>query len=292
MNIKKLKTDFPSMLAAIKQFFRGSLKLRLEGCDYRFASSEALTFALAPRSGVPADRLQLLYRQNEAELNSEAVRLRETEARFCQILDDSRRAGGRALHQSLPEYEPAVSKDHGWREVFSALLGLGRRGETWLQAALPAYLHYLDERRQVIGSLLVLAANVRAAGAGSELRTQTVDAAAASDNAREFTRLPQGKTVSFRLARGQSLPLSLARHTFQLAHESGWELIADDGQRYTLREGINSVGRSRENTVRINAGLRNISRKHLLAHPLGDDEIALTDVSSSGTYVRPVALAS
>ena len=157
---------------------------------------------------------------------------------------------------------------------------------------------YLDERRQVIGSLLLLAANARAAAAvpageaGQAQRTQTLDISAAAKTPAAFRRLPQGKTVSFHLEPGQALTLTLARHAFVLAHEADWELVADDGQRYTLHDGVNTVGRSRDNSVRLSPSLRNVSRKHLLAHPLGDDEIALTDVSSSGTYVRPVALAS
>ncbi|MCB1746365.1 MAG: FHA domain-containing protein, partial [Gammaproteobacteria bacterium] len=69
-------------------------------------------------------------------------------------------------------------------------------------------------------------------------------------------------------------------------------LLADDGQRYTLQRGVNTIGRSRDNSVMVSSALRNISRKHLLVETVGQDAVMLTDLSSSGTFIPPTAIAS
>jgi hypothetical protein len=108
----------------------------------------------------------------------------------------------------------------------------------------------------------------------------------------ELRRLPQGEAVTIKLARGGAISLKLARHRFSLTHNRDWTLVADNGKTYTLHAGVNCVGRGRDNDVSLDADFRNVSRRHLLAQPLADDVIVLTDLSSHGTYVPPTGLAS
>ena len=97
---------------------------------------------------------------------------------------------------------------------------------------------------------------------------------------------------------GGSLPdwievmIKLARHDFALAREPDWSLKAETGERFDLHAGTNCVGRSRVNEFAVNSSLKQVSRKHLIAEPLGADMIALTDVSTGGTFIPPEALAS
>jgi len=95
-----------------------------------------------------------------------------------------------------------------------------------------------------------------------------------------------------RLEHGREVTIALARHRFAIAHDRGWALIADGGQRYVLRDGVNSVGRGRDNSIAVDSTLRNVSRKHLLVEPVGKDALVLTDLSSTGTFIPQTAIAS
>lgn len=95
------------------------------------------------------------------------------------------------------------------------------------------------------------------------------------------------------MARGSAISLKLAKHPFSLTHNREWTLVAADGKIYTLHAGVNRVGRGRDNDVALlDADFRNVSRQHLLAQPLADDVMVLTDISVHGTYAPPAALAS
>ena len=265
-----------------------------------FSDVADFEFALGARTGVLPARLHELMQRSGTELEAELQGIRTLDQRLGGIIDaqDSLRqpCGPAIAHLGVAVF----SKDYEWRGMFARLLELPPECDRFLRTALIQYRHYLSARLSTVR--LVTGMQAATAGGNAALDDSAEHARATmmftSDGGLlplrrdELRRLPQGEAVTLRLARGSAISLKLARHHFSLTHNRDWTLVADNGKTYTLHAGVNCVGRGRDNDVSLDSDFRNVSRKHLLAQPLDDDVILLTDISSHGTYVPPTALAS
>ncbi|MEQ8496568.1 MAG: FHA domain-containing protein [Gammaproteobacteria bacterium] len=274
----------------------GLLHLTLGDVTYRFATLADLDFALAARTSVPAERLRQLYASDIPALEADSIKLRTLVLQLDGILEDLD-AHGIAVSRSLQRTGVGmISKDHEWRAIFGQLQQHEDQGAGYARLVLVRYLEFLAERREMLDAVLAqkrACAAQRARTTGPDAATIVTTAPATASTARPaLSRLPHGRAVVLELAAGRQIEIALARHRFALSHERDWTLVTADGQRFVLQPGLNSVGRSRENTVPVDDTLRNVSRTHLLAEPLGPDRIALTDLSSSGTFVAATAIAS
>ena len=274
-----------------------SVELPWGGDKLRFDSLGDFEFALNARTGVLPARLHELTQRSASELETEQQGILNLSQRIATIVDanaSSRLPCAPALAQLGVS---VFSKDFEWRSLFAHLLELPPSGDRYVRAALDKYQQYLSARLTTVR----LVAGMKVQSAGTEEKEDghakatvmfETDGALRPFSRDELRRLPQGDSVTLRLARGSAISLKLARHRFSLTHNREWMLVADNGKSYTLHEGVNCVGRGRDNDVSLDADFRNVSRKHLLAQPLDDDVILLTDISSHGTYVPPTALAS
>ena len=102
-----------------------------------------------------------------------------------------------------------------------------------------------------------------------------------------YRRLPQGEAVTLHALPGHAINLLLAKYSFELINNNGWSLIDSRNRIYPLSNDLNYVGRGRENDVALSAEYRNISRKHVIVHPLDDSSVVIIDLSSHGTFVPP-----
>lgn len=262
----------------------------------RFENLADFEFALAARTGVPPARLHELMQRTPRELDAEALGIRSLEQRIATIVanyDTDKMPCAAAVAQLGVS---VFSKDYEWRTLFARLIEQPRASNVFVHAALRKYLHYLTARLNTLHLVLDMRATAPMADESDDNPAKATLMYSATRGVRPFERdelqrLPQGETVTLRLAPGSAISLKLARHQFSLTHNREWTLVADNGKTYTLHAGVNCVGRSRDNDVPLDADFRNVSRKHLLAQPVGDDAILLTDISSHGTYVPPTALA-
>ena len=289
-----------SLMQRVSGLLQRPLRIELQGRVHVFADPNAFTFSLAPRTAVPALRISELYLRDESALGAEVTRVGKLERQLTDIVRDHEMHGHSLLRTLRQTGVMMISKDHDWRAIFDQLITVDHRDTAYARIAISNYLSYLSQRRDVIGSIRLLKENAsqesKAAHVGAmpesvtQIFREPVPIEAKSPT--PFQRLPQGKAVTLKLLPGTDLTIQLARHCFSLAHGRDWALIADNGQRYALSDGLNSVGRSRENSVAVDSAFRNVSRRHLLVQPVDDDTIVLTDVSSCGTFVAPTALAS
>ncbi len=294
MNIKDRITCRPGSLSSpLKNVFRRALKLELDGRRYVFGNPEEFDFAIRSRTAVPAARIGALYFKNEQELGNEAQTLVTLEQDLKAALQ-RHAAEQDTLVGALREIGiMVISKDQGWRLLFDSFIQAGVTNDSYTAILIDRYLEYLAARRDAIGSISLLKASAAGAQqAPSELATGTVEPLAAKTEASaSLKRLPQGRRIKLKLVPGRDLTISLARHTFSLSHNNHWSLIARNGERYLLHSGPNSIGRSRRNHISVDSTLKAISRQHLIAEPLGKDEIAITDTSACGTYIVEDSLA-
>lgn len=259
----------------------------------RFEVPTDFAFALSARTNVPPSRLQALLQRTRTELEVEGLEIANLERRLGDVVaaydSDMQPCGPAIAHLGIGIF----SQDFDWRLLFARLVELPCDCDDFVRVALIKYLQYLKARRGSV--LLAMATKAPMSVAGGHIQAplmRTSSAAMAAFEPDELRRLPQGKAVTLHLARGSVISLKLAKHAFSLTHDREWTLIAGDGKSYPLHAGINRVGRGRDNDVALDADFRNVSRAHLLAQPVADDAIVLTDISAHGTYVPPTALAS
>ena len=274
------------------------LRLRLHGRELVFRNCREFEFAICARAAVPAVRIGELLKRSGAELDVEADNLRSLALRLTGMVEDFEQRG-LSISDTLSQTGiMMISKDHDWRQVFTALLDLPEQAQSYVATALRQYIRYLEARQDALKAAAAMRygraaaehAPVETAMAQTTAFDATMAYSAEGNHAMptaRLRRLPRGQAVMLKLERGRKLAIQLARHRFALAHDGEWALVGDDGSRYVLKPGVNSVGRSRENNVPVNSQLRNISRRHLLAEPRDRDCIMLTDLSTGGTFVAP-----
>lgn len=271
------------------------LELALDGERLCFASPRELEFALAGRTSLPPEKLARVMEQPEEALRREAQGIRAVEKVLADVL-----TGMREDVTSIGSFlsgldRTLISKDHGWREILSALERLDADFERYKRVALLKYLQYLSCRQQVLRSVFALRHG--AAGPedrdGSELSRTTVifdlNALAESGECEgEFLRLPKGEPVEIELDPERAVDLLLARHRCAIVLRGQRPVFVDDrGCDHLLRQGCNLIGRDRGNEVVIAAEHRDVSRKHLLVESDGARIVRLTDISSHGTSIHP-----
>jgi len=303
MNLKDVKTRVILAVRGVLPRFlpfrqRRVIELPWGASKLCFEDLRDFEFALGARTGVLPARLHELMQRSLTELQTELQGIRNLDQRIGAIVkpdaDVTLPCGPAIAHLGVGVF----SKDFEWRALFANLIELPAGSDRFLRSALGKYQQYLAARLSTVRLIMDMKALSAGASENAEDAHSTATMMFASDgvprpfNRDELRRLPQGEAVTLRLARGSAISLKLARHQFSLTHNRDWTLIADNGKTYTLHEGVNCVGRGRDNDVSLDPDFRNVSRKHLLAQPLADDVIVLTDISSHGTYVPPTALAS
>ena len=120
-----------------------------------------------------------------------------------------------------------------------------------------------------------------------------VAAAAASGNRtappERLLRLHRGKPVALAVAGRDEVELWLARSHFRLllGGAGGPRLVSDHGDCGFLRNGRSLIGRSPDCEIVVDGRHDTVSRVHLEVEVEHGQLVAVTDLSSGGTYVRP-----
>ncbi len=290
------------LLQAVRVRFSAPLSITLSNRELRFRRFKDFKFSMAPRTAVPALRFNTLCAHTRAELESEASTIHTLEQQLGRILEEHQRHGipCKVLLKKLGVR--MFSKDHDWRAIFEQLGNARGVRDIYTRLALSTYLKYLASRQEVIRQVIDLGRSTvqptqplpaDKTAFAPDRSTVIFNAGETAEKAQDpsLCRLPQGEAVFIRLENGEEISIRLAKVHFSLSHDEDWSLRADNGRCYTLRAGVNSVGRGRDNDISVAPDLRTVSRKHLLAEPLGLHGILLTDVSSCGTYIPTAAMA-
>jgi len=181
----------------------------------------------------------------------------------------------------------AISRDHDWRAIFSALQQQGPEYDRHRHALLIKYLQYLSFRKKLLSYIYARKAGLDethenwdpslylAPGAMEERAAQHAS----------YVRLPLGEPLTVTLAHGERAELLLAGHLYRLSGLPAPALIDQNGVMYFLRAGRNLVGRHPENDIVVDADFRDVSRAHLIIEWSGAPQLILTDLSSKGTFV-------
>ena len=271
---------------------RKPLRLTLNGRSMTFRSVDDFAFAVQSRTSVPSDRAHGMFERTAADLRAESQRIRAVEKNLVDVLEDTLLDGGPCGPALRRLGLHVFSGDHGWRELVAALIDLDDRFDGYKRVALIKYMQYLGARQQVL-KVAFAAATDRSedvseidAAPGETLvfDAGTLPLSAVPD---DLLRLPPGRSVRLYALPGHPIAVRLAKHPFTLVNEDGWCLREPRGVGYRLGDGACTIGRGRDNRLRLGPEYGYVSRRHLVAEPIDDHVIALTDRSSHGTYVPP-----
>jgi len=275
---------------------RKTLHITLDGREMEFKSVDDFSFAIECRTGITATRYHALFERTPKELWDEAQNIKAVEKTLVDILEDALCDGtpcgpamsGLGLH--------VFSNDHDWRELVEVLIQLDDRYDGYKRLALIKYMQYLGARQEVIR--IIFATKNRGNSSKRHDRQSQDEGSAAMETmlfdmsstggsrseAGRLQRLPQGEAVKLYALPGHAVDIRLAKHAFRLVNDNGWALCASNGERYPLGPKQTMIGRGRENDIRLDAEFGYVSRRHLIAEPIDDHVIMVTDLSSHGTF--------
>ena len=271
--------------------------LRLPGVAQPVESLAEFERLLKPRTTVPTQRYARFLELGDEALASAAVTTRYAATHLLRVLEDLRGRSGR-VDAMLAGIAPSFfSEDHGWRAIFQTLKQTGGRYTEHKLVAVANYRRYLlnclDGLNQVRTDRLQ---STLCGEAHAEEEEQTSLGGAAAfgydsrrDRAevlvRDLVRLPKGTTMGLRPGRDGPFEMWLGHHRSRVETWSGAALVDERGRGTALHDGRNVVGRGLYNDVIVDAAFSDVSRRHVIIDVEDGLPIAVTDLSSSGTWL-------
>ena len=272
-----------------------ALRFELNGRTLSFATVDDFAFSLSGRTQIAASTVAGLMQLTPNELRREATNIRDVERCFVDLLADALKNPA-AVDELLRNIDAnLIAEDNEWRAILAALLDESPGFDEYKHLALVKYMQYLAARRDIVKSIYAqrfggqepLAAQEPAVDGGAR-STLIIDEDAEPDTQSSqirFTRLPRGETVTVRTPGSGGLSIILSRHKFQLFSADTPRLTDGNGVNYSLKSGVNVIGRHPGNDVVVGGWYRDVSRKHLMVDTSDNDSLGLTDLSTHGTFL-------
>ena len=269
----------------------------VDGAVFKFDSVDDFSAAIDGRTAIPTSLYGKISGLNQDELALLAQDLKREEKRLIELLERALTSPG-VLSTEINRIPLSnLRHEHFWRDIIISLCDLDAE-EVYLQTAIVKYLQFLNSYQETIRLVYALTFNSPQVRSNRETdepnqapyETALFDVLQYSDAGRminPFRRLPQGEAVTLHALPGHKITLLLAKYSFELVNRNGWQLIDSKNRKYALNNDLNYVGRGRENDVHLSGEFRNVSRKHVIIHPLDDSSVVLIDLSSHGTFVPP-----
>jgi len=251
---------------------------------------------LKPRTAVPSQRYARFLVLEDEGLAAAVVTARHAAEHLRRMLEELR-GHSSDVDAVLAGVAPGFfSEDHGWRDIFEELRAAGPRFMDYKFVALADYrrylLHCVDALNQVSTDRLqsTLCEEVHAQGEESTVlaaarRGHDSSARREEGFVRDLVRLPRATTLTLRPGRDGPFELWLAKRRFRVETWAGAVLVDEQGQRASLHEGRNLVGRGLYNDAIVDATFTDVSRRHLILDLVDGSPAAITDLSSAGTFV-------
>ncbi|MEM7467312.1 MAG: FHA domain-containing protein [Pseudomonadota bacterium] len=271
--------------------------LTVDGALFQFHSVDEFSTAVEGRTAISSALFTQISKLNHHELHVLASTLKEEEKTLIDVLERTLSAPG-TLTAAINRIPLSVLRnDHCWRDIIVSLCDLDA-DEEYLQTAVVKYLQFLSSHQEVVRLLHAITSEETTIPASQEdieadvapYETALFDVLQYSDAGRmvnPYRRLPQGEAVTLHALPGHPINLLLAKYSFELVNRNGWKLLDAKNREYALANDLNYIGRGRENDVALSNEYRNVSRKHVIVHPLDDSSVVLIDLSSHGTFVPP-----
>ncbi|MEQ8234774.1 MAG: FHA domain-containing protein [Gammaproteobacteria bacterium] len=294
----------------LDKLFSKALTLVVNDEEITFNTLTEFEFALGGRTNVPASKLADLIMLTPDELKREAKSIKAVERRFVDILSRSIEHPGE-IGKLVRELDIQVfSNDYDWRAIFRALNKQDEDYDELRRVAVVKYMQYLRSRQDVIKQTYKV--KTREASRREEhrpteppvpedsrefLRETNIFDSVVLDAPPEvgepdFSRLPKGEAVIVQPPAATDFEFRLSKHVFRFLNRAPYAIIDHLGNEHALDDGKNIIGRDSVCNVVVGGGLRDVSRMHLIIEPLDDGALRFTDLSSHGTFLPTVLMAT
>ena len=287
----------------LNKFFAKPLELTVGEQTISFLSIADFEFCLSGRTSVPSTKITAMVKCTAKQLQAEAHTIKDIEKRFVAILSRSIEDSS-SISRLLKELDTSIfSQDHGWRNIIGALNDSGEEFNPFRRVALVKYMQYLSSRQDIIKYLYSEKKkptaekqdNIGEQPEDEQFKDTLIfentlfDPNSNGSNKGEFERMPKGESVITTLKPSERIIVMLSKHKCEIEANGQVFFIDQSGRKHVLDKGRSVIGRDASGTVVIDAGLRDVSRTHLVIENLGDNSLQLTDLSAHGTYI-PSAL--
>ena len=288
------------LLGARKKQSPKDLRLMFSGQTLYFKCLDDFSFAIECRTSVPSARFDELLECSATQLWHEANSIKTVEKNLANILEDAlcdaSPCGSAIRDLGLQIF----SNDHDWRLLMASLNKLSDDHDGYKRLALIKYMQYLGSRQEILRLIFAIknkdATREHAfpdddSESFGTRETVLFDVSQNKDGGSlpdSLQRLPQGEAVRIYTLPGHAVEIGLAKYTFTLVNDNGWMLCDPHGNRSLLSRRQNMIGRGIENDITLSSKFGNVSRRHLIAEPVDDQVILLTDISSHGSFAPPL----
>lgn len=272
-------------------------RLYLDALGEQVANLAELEAALKPRLEVTSERYARFLALDDETLAAAALTTQRA-VDFLQRALLSLRDDDTQVERVMSEVPRTFfTEDHAWRLLFDELRQMDSRYGDFKLLALARYRGYLvgclnalnrvsDERlHSAIGGHLRSASEHTTEYLMPRARSYDSTRSSSDGILRDLVRLPAGVTVSMQSDLDGAIDIWLGKRRFRLETWAGLQLVDERGRLAPLVEGRNVIGRGLSNNVVVHAGFRDVSRRHLIVDVRGGMPVALTDLSTLGTFV-------
>jgi hypothetical protein len=290
-----------SMTTVLSRGGQPPLVLEIDRRIVKFSDPVTFEFSLKPRTEFPLQCAARLGGWPAEDLERMAAKIRTVEQRFAEAIATSIERPEiigsllRGLNLTL------FSKDHGWREIISALNRCGSEFDVYKKIALVKYTQYLRTRQKILRDLYFERRDADSVDSSTKesalskhvdnlqapLETDLFESSLTVERREDdgFEALPRGETVCLQFEGSTEMVIRLSTHSFKLIAGANFHLEDEHGSSFPIRHGKNLVGRHPDCDVVIQPFYSGVSRKHLLIEQVSETAALLTDLSSHGTYV-------
>ncbi len=242
---------------------------------------------------VPPERIGEFLDWSSAKLHRQTRQVSRILVRFANAVLDSMESA-RAADEFVRSLDlAAISRDHDWRLIFCAIRDARETDSDFRHQALVKYLQYLSFRKRLLEFIYVRRFGLEETATYSGMQgNETMlpnppeGEAGTGEGDRAFRRLPLGESVEVALDARRTHKLVLAGYALYLQGVTPPTLADKQGTKFPLRPGRNLIGRHPESDIALDPCHSAISRAHLVLFWDGAEQVSVTDLSSTGTWLR------
>ena len=262
---------------------RPPLRIAVGHSTLVFYSLKDFSFAVDGRTSVPSSRLRWLMERPHTGLCRELARLKRHRRALLTLLATTIGTDPRADLALESVSVDMVSSDHHWHFIFRNLQKCDAKFAAHKRAALIRYTQYVDARLSLTET--TLRARVKTHHCAHNKDRTRLDTLAAPVRRPYMVRLPMGLPIRLHALPRYAVRFHMAAHRFSLVNDDGWLLYDEMNRYYALDDEAHVIGRGYTSDIRLNCRFTTVSRNHLIARPISDHVIELTDLSTAGTFV-------
>lgn len=178
-----------------------------------------------------------------------------------------------------------ITIDNGWQSIISSFVNNNNVPTQAIRIALLKYMEYLIKINNIIDFLRSNSPiNARKREKEKNIYHE-MPGLQSYNHHKGYKQLPKNHPVSIKLPKGEDIKIFLGNHEYLLKNNKELQLLTPEGNKYFIKNGRNTIGRSKINDIQLDVSNSDISRVHLVIDKLDGNTVNCMDTSSLGSYL-------